>query len=197
MKSFLHVGCGPQDKTGLKGFSSSDWKEIRFDIDKNVKPDIEGTLTDMRAVETGSVDAIYSSHNIEHVYPHEVPIALNEFSRVLKNDGMVVITCPDLQSVCEAVVNDKLLEPLYQSSLGPIAPIDILYGHRRLIQKGNVYMAHKCGFTYSALSNAFLGAGFRRVFGGRRPAAFDLWLVAFKQELPEDQITNIAANYLP
>tara|TARA_B110000008_G_C16612067_1_gene420898 strand:+ start:309 stop:419 length:111 start_codon:yes stop_codon:yes gene_type:complete len=35
----------------------------------------------MSLVETGSVDAIYSAHNIEHVYPHEVPIVLNEFYR--------------------------------------------------------------------------------------------------------------------
>jgi len=51
MKNFLHVGCGPQNKKNLKGFQSEDWKEIRFDIDKNVSPDIIGTLTDMSKVE--------------------------------------------------------------------------------------------------------------------------------------------------
>jgi predicted SAM-dependent methyltransferase len=109
MKSFLHVGCGPQNKTGLKGFNTDEWKEIRFDIDENVKPDIQGTLTDMSLVGTSSVDAIYSSHNIEHIFAHEVPIALKEFNRVLKDDGIVVITCPDLQSVCDAVAKNKLL----------------------------------------------------------------------------------------
>jgi predicted SAM-dependent methyltransferase len=103
MKSFLHVGCGPQNKTGLKGFNSIEWKEIRFDIDENVSPDIQGTLTDMSLVDSSSVDAIYSSHNIEHIFAHEVQIALKEFYRVLKDDGIVVITCPDLQSVCDAV----------------------------------------------------------------------------------------------
>ena len=130
MKTFLHVGCGPQNKSQIKGFNNDSWKEIRFDIDKKVNPDIVGTLLDMSAVETGSVDAIYSSHNIEHVFPHEVPIVLREFHRVLKDDGMVVLVCPDLQSVCEAVVDDKLLQPLYESPAGPISPIDILYGHR-------------------------------------------------------------------
>lgn len=197
MKSFLHVGCGPQNKTGLKGFNSDEWREIRFDIDKNVHPDIEGTLTDMRLVESGSVDAIYSSHNIEHLFPHEVPIALKEFSRVLKDDGIVVITCPDLQSVCEAVVNDKLLEPLYVSPAGPISPIDILYGHRGYIAQGNEYMAHKCGFTYSSLVRTFFEAGFSNCFGGRRPEAFDLWLVAFKHQISEDEIKEIASTYIP
>ena len=69
----------------------------------------------MSAVTDKSVDAIFSSHNIEHVYPHEVGQVLNEFLRVLSDDGFVVLTCPDLQAVCEVVAADKLLEPIYRS----------------------------------------------------------------------------------
>ena len=197
MKSFLHVGCGPQNKSRIKGFTSDDWHEIRFDIDKSVMPDIEGTLSDMSAVRTESVDAIYSSHNIEHLFPHEVPLALNEFYRVLKPHGIVVLTCPDLQSVCAAVANDKLLEPLYVSGAGPISAIDILYGHRGYIEGGNEYMAHKCGFTYSTLRAAFFQAGFGSAFGGSRPEKFDLWLVAFKEARPDAELEEISLAYLP
>lgn len=197
MKTLLHVGCGPQNKSGLKGFSQEEWREIRFDIDPNVAPDIIGTLTNMSGVDSSSIDAIYSAHNIEHLFPHEVPIALEEFRRVLKPDGMVVITCPDLISVCQAVVQDKLLEPLYQSPAGPITPIDILYGHRGYIAEGNHYMAHKCGFTYSALSEFFLNAGFKKIYGGSRPKAFDLWLVAFKAEKEDEDIKRIGSAFLP
>ena len=197
MKTFLHVGCGLLNKSRCTGFNNDNWKEIRFDIDKNVNPDIVGTLTDMKLVETGSVDAVYSSHTIEHIFPHEVPIALREFYRVLKEDGIVVITCPDLQSVCEAVVKDKLLEPLYESPAGPISPIDILYGSRKMIAKGNEYMAHKGGFTYSTLNRAFFEAGFKFQFGGRRPGGFDLYLVAFKQKKSEEEVTKIATPFLP
>jgi len=197
MKTFLHVGCGPQNKSSCLGFNNDNWKEIRLDIDKNVNPDIVGTLTDMKLVETGSVDAVYSSHNIEHIFPHEVPIALREFYRVLKEDGIAVISCPDLQSVCEAVAQDKLLEPLYESHSGPICPIDILYGSRKMIAKGNEYMAHKGGFTYSTLNRAFFEAGFKFQFGGRRPGGFDLYLVAFKQKKSEEEVTKIATPFLP
>jgi len=197
MKTFLHVGCGNQLKKSLKGFQSDDWKEIRFDIDKNVNPDIIGTLTDMSKVETTSVDAIYSSHNIEHLFPHEVPTALSEFHRVLKPMGFVVITCPDLISVCEVVVKDKLLEPLYQSRAGPISPLDILYGHRGFIAQGNMFMAHKCGFTYSVLSSCFYKAGFKKTFGGARPAAFELWLVAFKSNVTDEEARKQATIFLP
>jgi ubiquinone/menaquinone biosynthesis C-methylase UbiE len=197
IKKFLHVGCGPQNKSNLKGFNAFDWQEVRLDIDPKVKPDILGTLVNMDLVGTESVDAIFSSHNIEHVFPHEVPLVLAEFHRVLKPDGIVVITCPDLQIVCEAVANNKLLQPLYQSPAGPISPIDILYGHRKSIQQGNHYMAHKCGFTYTTLGSAFLDAGFKEIFGGRRPENFDLWLVAFKADISPEQAKNFGSQFLP
>jgi len=197
MQTFLHVGCGPQYKSEIKGFDNDNWKEIRFDIDEKVNPDIVGTLIDMSQVETGSVDAIFSSHNIEHVFPHEVPIVLKEFYRVLKDDGMVVLACPDLQSVCEAVVNDKLLEPLYETSIGDkIAPIDILYGWRAPIADGNEYMAHKGGFTYSVLNGAFLEAGFKMNYGGRNPERWELFIISFKQEKSQEEINIIAKPFL-
>lgn len=197
MKTLLHVGCGAMHKTDLKGFDSGEWQEIRLDINKSVNPDIIGTLTNMERVPDASIDAIYSAHNIEHLYPHEVPLALKEFYRVLKTDGFVVITCPDLQSVCEVIANNKLLEPLYESSSGPISPIDILYGHRESLAHGNLYMAHKGGFTYTTLYYSFLNEGFHQCYGGRRKESYDLWLAAFKSYLPENEIKEIAKCYLP
>lgn len=196
-KKFLHVGCGPATKLNLKGFDTDDWTEIRFDIDEAVNPDIVGTLTDMSAVKTGSIDAVFSSHSIEHIYPHEVIGALKEFNRVLTKNGYAVITCPDLQSVCEAVANDKLLEPLYQSPAGPISPIDILYGHRGYIASGKTYYAHRSGFTYRVLDEALAQAGFLGRAGLRRPQNFDLWIVAFKNQAPELEMRKIAQIFLP
>ena len=59
-----------------RALNTADWEEIRFDIDPNASPDIVGAMTDMSGVATASVDAVYSSHNIEHVFAHEVPVAL-------------------------------------------------------------------------------------------------------------------------
>ena len=195
MKIFLHVGCGPQNKSTCLGFNNDNWKEIRLDIDKNVNPDIVGTLTDMKSVETGSVDAVYSSHNIEHIFPHEVPIALSEFYRVLKEDGIVVITCPDLQSAGKALTQDKLFETLYESPMGPVTAFDVLFGHRKTTADGNVFMIHKGGFTYSTLDMAFYKAGFKARCGKR--VAFALYLVAFKQKKSEEEIKKIALQFIP
>lgn len=191
------MGCGSQTKSKLKGFDSDDWEEIRFDIDQNANPDICGSLTDMSLVESSSVDAIASHHNIEHIFAHEVVTALKEFNRVLDKDGIVVLSCPDLESVCKAVASNKLMEPLYESSVGPISPIDILYGHRASIASGNVFMAHKCGFTYQALVGAFNQAGFESICGGSRPHNFDLWLVASKKTRSVEELQILASEFLP
>ena len=193
MKTLLNVGCRFSNKSELKGFDNDEWEEIRLDIDSTVKPDIVGTLTDMSLVETGSVDTVYSSYNLDHIYAHEVPIALKEFYRVLNEDGIALVKCPDIQSVCELIAQDKLFEPLYDSVLGPIYPIDVIYGNRQEIQLGNEYMAKKVGFTYSLLNKAFAAAGFKSRYGGRMPTnGGELAIVAFKQKIPEEQIKQIA-----
>ena len=198
MKTFLHVGCGPNYKDKIKGFNNERWKEIRFDIDEKVRPDIIGTLTDMKLVETASVDAIYSAYNLDHIYAHEIPIVLKEFHRVLKEDGFALVRCPDLQTMGELIAQDKYLEILYQSQIGPVYPIDVIYGHRGEIEAGNEYMVKKCGFTYSALDASFSVAGFKARYGGRLTTnGGELGMVAFKQEKSEEEIKKIADPIFP
>jgi predicted SAM-dependent methyltransferase len=199
VKTFLHVGCGPKNKSGTtKGFASPDWQELRFDIDESVNPDIVGTMTDMSQVKDASVDALFSSHNIEHLYPHEVPVALAEFKRVLKPGGFVVITCPDLQSVCALVAEDKLTDEAYLSPAGPIAPIDILYGHRPAMANGNTFMAHRCGFTKKVLTGSLQAAGFPMVLPIQRThPAYDLWAIAALAPITEQEVVDIANQHFP
>ncbi|MDG2140282.1 MAG: methyltransferase domain-containing protein [Gammaproteobacteria bacterium] len=199
MKKFLHVGCGQKQKSATtKGFNTEDWLEIRYDIDSSVNPDYVGSMTNMRAIEDGGFDAVYSSHNIEHLYAHEVPKALVEFLRVLKGDGVVVLTCPDLKSICKVVAEDKLTEPVYHSAAGPIAPIDILYGHRASMESGNLFMAHKIGFTEKVLSGYFKDAGFANTVTRSRGAPyFDIWIIATKNENSNDKLREIAIEHFP
>jgi len=153
---------------------------------------VQGTMTDMSAVTSATMDALYSSHNIEHLYPHEVPLALKEFLRVLKPSGFAVITCPDLQGVCELIAQDKLLEPAYKSPAGPIAPLDVLYGHRPAMARGNLFMAHRCGFTQRVLMGTLKDAGFGSVASRRRGAPhFDLWAVASVPMLPQEEMRKL------
>lgn len=199
MPIFLHVGCGGKRKDRTTaGFNTPEWIERRLDIDAGVNPDIVGTMTDMSAVPDASVDAVYSSHNIEHLYSHEVPVALAEFKRVLKPDGFVVITCPDLQSVCALVAQDRLTEPAGTSSAGPIAPLDMLYGHRPALAQGNLYMAHRCGFTQKVLRGTLRAGGFAMVVSRRRAHPnYDLWALATVQPMAEAALRALALTHFP
>jgi len=199
LKTVLHVGPGHR-QSGAKlpdGFESGEWKEIRLDIDPGNEPDILGSMLDMSAVGSGSVDAIYSAHNIEHVYAHEVPLVLAEFLRVLKPEGFVVVTCPDLQAVCAMVAKGGLTEPAYQSKAGPITPLDILYGHGDALKAGYHFMAHKTGFTEGSLTQALLEAGFAQVASKCRARGWDLWALATKGVMGDEVLREMAGKLLP
>jgi ubiquinone/menaquinone biosynthesis C-methylase UbiE len=196
MPTFLHVGSGQKRKFQTSaGFDTPEWAEIRLDIDPSVQPDIVSDMTDMSAVGSASVEALFSSHNIEHLYIHQVPVALGEFRRVLKPGGFAVIGCPDLQSMATLIVEDKLHEPAYQSPAGAITPHDTVYGFGTQIARGHVYMAHRCGFTRSSLMKTLLEAGFGRV--GVRRRRFELWALATDGHLPDDEIHRLMRDYFP
>ncbi len=198
MRTFLHVGCGLQRKgPATPGFDGPDWSEIRLDINPSVSPDLIGAMTDLSAVKTGSMQAIFSSHNIEHLYPHEVPIALGEFKRVLTDDGFVVITCPDLLSVAQFIVARGLGETAYTSPMGPITPLDMLYGHQGAMGAGNLYMAHRCGFSAQTLLEAMQRADFGRMTIIARKSRFVLWALATKSICDDATMAALAQKHIP
>jgi len=177
VKTVLHVGCGSNPAPKL--FTGPQWRELRLDIDPSVEPDIVANIVAMTPVADVCVEAVFSSHNLEHLYAHEVSLALTEFYRVLKPGGLLVVTMPDLQAVAAAVASDRLEETLYVSPGGAICPIDVLFGQRSAIRDGNVFMAHKTGFTAKTLRQKLEGAGFGNV-RVEHGDLFDLWGAGYR-----------------
>ena len=179
-KLVLNVGCGyPLNQRLHPHFQGPQWRELRLDIDPAVRPDILCSMTEMTPVADDAVDAVWSSHNLEHLYRHEVPRALGEFLRVLKPGGLLLLTLPDLQRVAEMIAADGLESEAYRSASGPITPLDMIFGHGASLAQGHLFMAHKTGFTVTSLEHALNEAGFVGV-QARRGDAFDLWAVAYK-----------------
>lgn len=83
------------------------------------------------------------------------------------------------------------------SPAGPIAPLDILYGLCTAMAAGNLYMAHRCGFTMRVLMGTLQAAGFQGVAGKQRTQAFDLWALATKSTMEDSRLREMAGIYLP
>jgi hypothetical protein len=199
VKQLLHVGCGGLriDQTPFRN-EAANWRETRMDVDANANPDIVASMQDMTRLPAATYDALYSAHNIEHVYYHEVNAVLAGFKHVIKPDGFALIVCPDLQSICALVAQGNLTGTAYMSPAGPISAIDVIYGHRPPIARGQTFMAHKTGFTPAVLTEALKAAGFPvSAVMALPPPHFEIWALAFPRSQSEADVRALAAKYFP
>lgn len=143
----LHAGCGGVPLPPLFG----ECEEVRLDANPETLPHVCASIEDMGDI--GTFDVVYSSHVLEHLYPHQVPKALKEFFRVMTGYAMIIV--PDLEGLA---INEDVL---FESELGPITALDLIYGLRS--QLDNAHMAHHTGFTAETLTKALREAGFRNV----------------------------------
>lgn len=188
----LNVGSGPFSLRKLHpSFVRTEWQELRLDIDPNVKPDIVGTITDIQGViEDGSFDAIWCSHVLEHLHSHEIPNALQEIRRILKPDGFVLLTSPDMESVAELILSKGIDHVAYVSPAGPITVLDMIYGHSASIARGRQYMAHNSGFTVQRLGDLLVENGFDVAFV-KRGEHFDIWAVGLKAKSEKENVLTM------
>lgn len=151
-KTVLHVGCGAQAlPEWLRGCT-----EIRLDIDEASNADIVGDMCHLPEG-LGPFDAVFSSHSLEHLMPHDIVPCLRGFREVLKPNGAAIVIVPDLEGV------SPIDEVLYNLSDGtPICGLDLYYGWRREL-KDHPAMAHHFGFVESTLRKVFEAAGFSQV----------------------------------
>ncbi len=157
------------------------WTHHLLDIDPAGKPDV---LCDARTlVELPGMiyDSVYCSHNLEHYYSHDVVKVLVGFHHVLKSDGFVDIRVPDMQAVVKHMVaNDMDIDDvLYQSSAGPIAIKDVMYGWGKQIEEsGEDFFGHKTGFSEKSLTAVLERCGFTSVYA--MLGNFEIKVFAFK-----------------
>jgi SAM-dependent methyltransferase len=175
---FVNAGSGPPGRMLPALFET--WRQLRVDVDPGTQPDIVADITDLSAIESSSVDAIWSAHCIEHLYAHQVGAALAEFHRILRDDGFACIIVPDLQTIAQYIVSDRLHEVIYQSAAGPVTAHDVLFGFGPAVARGSTSMAHRCGFTPTAMMQRLRQGSFAEIVLRRRPS-LELAALALKK----------------
>jgi SAM-dependent methyltransferase len=173
----VNVGCGPRQPNALPAYFDG-WQQLRVDVDPAVEPDILADLIDLSPIKDGTADAVWASHCVEHLYTHQVPAALSEFRRILNPEGFCCVMVPDLMTVANYIVADRLHDQVYQSPAGPVSAHDIFYGFGAAIADGRTSMAHRCGFTPTSMQQAFARIPFGELMLRRRQPEFELVALA-------------------
>ena len=145
----------------------STFEQVLLDLDPTVGADLVLDVRELTSLEPQQFEAVYCSHNLEHVRQHDVPVVLAGFRHVLKPGGLAHIIVPDLQELMLVCVQQgiDLDGLLYESPAGPITPLDVLYGHGGMMaQSGQDFYAHRTGFSRRTLANLVEASGFSPMF---------------------------------
>lgn len=134
----LDVGCGEY------GPHFQDYEVVRLDLDPEVKPDI---VADARMIPEpdGKYDVVYASHVLEHFGFKWTKNIIREWLRVLKINGQIVITVPNL-----VWASKRILE----STENQISEFDkerTMFMYYSAQKDGGVIDYHKNGFTPQSL----------------------------------------------
>lgn len=133
----LHVGCGKIIKAGYKhqdivDYPHIDYRSPSWEIDEG----------------DNVFDEIFSRHFFEHLHPWEAEDTLKEWHRVLKKDGIIVMSLPDLDfhiKQFHAIGDSELMARKVSNRDHALAG---LYGW---CDRKHPWMAHRWGYTRESL----------------------------------------------
>lgn len=188
----LHLGCGGSlygvvpgiDGPYIAGSTIDEW--INVDAEPVINPDhwrsscemlhFEGGFSYPRVIQhdfrklnifpDDFASVAYSHHSLEHVRIDEVVPTLQEWHRVLKVGGRLIVNVPDLLWTAQKIVEKK--GDLLWSEGGERTG-DWEGGYTKLIycvfgdQSTDAYQLHKVGFTEPYLRKQTEAAGFRNI----------------------------------
>ncbi len=166
-KLLVNLGSGP--KGGWLPAMFAGWRELRVDSNPMAAPDLLADVTDLSAIESGSADAVWLAHCLEHLYLHQVGQAIAEAHRILADDGFLCLIVPDLQALAEYIASDRLHEIAHQSPAGTVTVHDMVFGFGPYLANGQISAAHRCGFTPTLLVRKIQEAPFAEIVLRRRP----------------------------
>jgi predicted SAM-dependent methyltransferase len=127
-----------------------EWKIL--DIESRPEVDYVANAQDLSQFESNSIEVIYASHVLEHFYynlNNELISTLKEWHRVLQPEGKLLISVPDLKTLCWLYLHPNLI-PIERHQL-----MRIMFGGQT-----NSYDVHKVGLDFEVLALYLEEVGF-------------------------------------
>lgn len=139
-KKIVDLGCGQFFESHM----TPEGEVLRVDIRDDVKPDYR---CDIRKLPFNSkeFDVVFSSHTLEHFPVREIESIMDEWVRLLKDDGELRLVLPNIQWAAQHVVNGEIDQDV----------MNVLYGGQ-----DHAYNFHQCGFTQKMLEQLLVKRGF-------------------------------------
>lgn len=156
----LHLGCGHKIIPGY------------INIDARVLPGVDEVddISTLSAYSEQSIDLIYACHVLEHTGRYAYLEVLQRWFTLLKPGGVLRLSVPDFEAVCQHYLQHKNLKVI----------MGLLYG-------GQTYPEnfHYVAFDFEHLKNDLMTLGFKQV------ARYDRW------QTEHAHIDDFSAAYLP
>jgi len=117
--------------------------------------------------EDGSIEAIFSSHMIEHMSFDEGKYVIKECHRCLRDGGVLKIITPDLFQMAQRYIDSRTVSPEAKHSsefLESLGISQISYkGIRKLIHEMLSHRSHKYMYDESSLRELLEKTGFKNI----------------------------------
>jgi predicted SAM-dependent methyltransferase len=137
----LHIG-GKQPKPG--------WKILNIQYNPGV--DFIGDISDLSQFLSESCDEIYASHVLEHISQQKMLATLRGLHRILKPEGKLMISVPDLDVLCHLFIHPKSTRQTHFDVMR------IMFGGQK-----DAHDFHCIGLNFEILSDYLSAAGFTRI----------------------------------
>ena len=136
----LHLGCGKRNIPGFINIDRSKFKHIDYNI----------SVIDLNIFKNNSVDMIYASHVLEYFDLNQTYQVLEEWRRVLKKNGLLRLSIPNLESLIKVYKKTKKIDKI----IGP------LFGR---MKSGDQIIYHKYVHDYNSISSILKRAKFNKI----------------------------------
>lgn len=168
-KKYLSLIYGTKRQVIPPVFNSPDWVRAELVLGKP-EEDYKTRLARLEKIGSDEFDAISFQQGLQKLHLFEVTQTVEQFKRILKTEGFIHLSTPDLHRVVDYIKNDILEDAIYQSPIGPVYALDMVYGHRDQVKMDGLEAVYQSGFTAASLGRIVKDAGFYNIRVKREPA---------------------------